>query len=66
MKFVNATNLDRKSGERRPRVLWAAAACFAVAAWCKETAIITPLAIALWELCLAWRNSLGSLMHSLI
>jgi len=59
MKFFNATNLDRKSGERRPRVLWAAAACFAVAAWCKETAIITPLAIALWELCLAWRNKLG-------
>jgi hypothetical protein len=59
MKLVNATNLDRKSGERRARVLWAAAACFAVAAWCKETAIITPLAIALWELCMAWRNKLG-------
>jgi hypothetical protein len=44
---------------RRARVLWAAAACFAVAAWCKETAIITPLAIALWELCLAWRHKLG-------
>jgi hypothetical protein len=57
MKFVNATDLDRKSGERRPRVLWAAAACFAVAAWCKETAIVTPLAIALWEFCLCWRRS---------
>jgi hypothetical protein len=45
--------------ERRRRVLWAAAACFAVAALCKETAIVTPLAIALWELCLAWRNRLG-------
>jgi hypothetical protein len=59
MKFLNATNLDRKSGERRPWILWAAAACFAVAAWCKETAILTPLAIAMWELCLAWRNKLG-------
>jgi hypothetical protein len=46
-------------GQRRARVLWAAAACFAVAALCKETAIITPLAIALWELCLAWRSRLG-------
>jgi hypothetical protein len=45
--------------DSRPRVPWAAAACFAVAAWCKETAIITPLAIALWELCLAWRNRPG-------
>jgi hypothetical protein len=35
---------------------WAAAACFAVAACCKETAIITPLAIALWEIGLAWRH----------
>jgi hypothetical protein len=37
-------------GTRKPRSLWAAAACFAVAAWCKETAIVTPVAIALWEL----------------
>lgn len=45
-------------GQRRPRCLWAAAACFAVAAWCKETAIVTPLAIALWEvhLCLRARG----------
>ncbi len=50
---------DWKAGERRPRMLWAAAACFAVGALCKETAIITPLAIALWELWLAWRNRLG-------
>jgi hypothetical protein len=42
----------------RPRMLWAAAACFAVAACSKETAIVTPLAIALWELCLVWRPSL--------
>jgi hypothetical protein len=57
MKFVNAANLDRKSGERSPRMLWAAVACFAVATWCKETAIVTPLAIALWELYLCWRSS---------
>ncbi len=57
MKFVNATNLDRKSGEIRPRILWAAAACFAVATWCKETAIVTPLAIAMWELYLCRRSS---------
>ena len=37
------------ASQHSPRVLWAAAACFAVAAWCKETAIVTPLAIALWE-----------------
>jgi len=34
---------------RRPPALWAAAACFAVAALAKETAIVTPLAIALWQ-----------------
>jgi 4-amino-4-deoxy-L-arabinose transferase-like glycosyltransferase len=37
-------------GRRRPRALWAAVACFAVAAWSKETAIVTPLAVALWEM----------------
>jgi 4-amino-4-deoxy-L-arabinose transferase-like glycosyltransferase len=37
------------AAQRRPHNLWAAAACFAVAAWCKETAIVTPLAIALWQ-----------------
>jgi 4-amino-4-deoxy-L-arabinose transferase-like glycosyltransferase len=36
-------------GQRRSSALWAAAACFAIAAWSKETAIVTPLAIALWE-----------------
>src|SRR5271154_6585899 len=45
------------SSHSRPRMLWAAAACFAVATWCKETAIVTPLAIALWELCLCWRRT---------
>jgi hypothetical protein len=45
------------SGQSRPRMLWAAAACFAVAALCKETAIVTPLAIALWELYLCLRSS---------
>ena len=39
-----------------PPALWAAAACFAVAAWCKETAIVTPLAIALWEFYLCLRG----------
>jgi hypothetical protein len=43
-------------GRRRPEALWAAAACFAVAAWCKETAIVTPLAIALWEIYLCLRG----------
>jgi hypothetical protein len=42
---------------QRPRMLWAAAACFAVGTWCKETAIVTPVAIALWEFCLCWRGS---------
>jgi hypothetical protein len=32
----------------------ASAACFAVAALCKETALITPLAIALWEIYVYW------------
>jgi hypothetical protein len=44
-------------GRRRPAALWAAAACFAVAAWCKETAIVTPVAIALWEIYLWARGS---------
>jgi hypothetical protein len=44
-------------GQRRPRMLWAAAGCFAVSAWCKETAIVTPLAIAMWELWLCWRSN---------
>jgi 4-amino-4-deoxy-L-arabinose transferase-like glycosyltransferase len=42
-------------GRRGPPAWWAAAACFAVAAWCKETAIVTPLAIALWEVHLCFR-----------
>ena len=45
------------AGQRRARFLWAAAACFAVAAWSKETAIVTPLAIALWEIYLSLRGS---------
>ncbi len=40
----------------RPRMLWAAAVSFGVATLCKETAIVTPLAIALWELCLSLRR----------
>jgi hypothetical protein len=42
-------------GRRRSPAWWAAAACFAVAAWCKETAIVTSLAIALWEIHLCLR-----------
>jgi hypothetical protein len=44
-------------GKRRLGLLWAAAGCFAVAAWCKETSIVTPLAIALWEIYLCLRGS---------
>jgi 4-amino-4-deoxy-L-arabinose transferase-like glycosyltransferase len=48
------------ASQRNPRILWAAVACFAVAAWSKETAIVTPLAIALWEGYLWLRNNDGS------
>jgi hypothetical protein len=41
--------------QHRPRNLWAAVICFAVAAWCKETAIVTPLAVGLWEVYLGLR-----------
>ncbi len=44
-------------GRRHPPALWAAAACFAVAAWCKETAIVTPVAIALWEIYIWLRSN---------
>ncbi len=44
-------------GQRRTRVLWAATVCFAVAALCKETAIVTPFAMGLWEIYLALRSS---------
>jgi len=33
-----------------PSRLWPAAACFSLAALCKETAIVTPLALAIWLL----------------
>jgi hypothetical protein len=36
---------------------WAAVACFSLAALAKETAIVTPLALALWEAWLALRDS---------
>jgi 4-amino-4-deoxy-L-arabinose transferase-like glycosyltransferase len=35
---------------------WAAVLCFSLAALSKETAIVTPLSLALWEAWLAWRN----------
>jgi len=44
-------------GRRRPPALWAAAACFAAAVLAKETAIVTPLAVALWEAYLSLRAS---------
>ena len=44
------------AAQRVPRAFWAAVACFTVAAWCKETAIITPVAIALWEAYRAQRS----------
>ena len=43
-------------GRRSPPALWAAVACFTVAAWSKETAIVTPLAISLWEMYLCARG----------
>ena len=45
------------AGLRRAPALWGAAGCFAVAAWCKETAIVTPLAIALWQIYLCLRST---------
>lgn len=39
----------RASRPSRPSAVWAAAGCFSLAVLCKETAIVTPLAIALWE-----------------
>ena len=44
------------AGQRRPAALWAAAACFAAGTWCKETAIVTPLAIATWQVFLCCRS----------
>ena len=41
---------ERRSG------IWLAAACFSLAALSKETAIITPLAVAAWELWLAIKS----------
>ena len=39
--------------------LWAAVVCFSLAALSKETAIVTPLALAIWELQLAFRSRAG-------
>jgi hypothetical protein len=36
--------------------MWAAVACFSLAALSKETAIVIPLALAIWELWLAFRR----------
>ena len=35
---------------RRSGVLWASVACFVIAAWSKETAVVTPAALALWQI----------------
>ncbi len=35
---------------RRRAALWGSIACFIIAAWCKETAVVTPAALALWEI----------------
>ena len=45
------------AGQHRPRVLWAAVVCFTIAAWSKETAIVTPIAIAVWQLYLSLGGS---------
>jgi hypothetical protein len=52
---------------RRPTALWGAVACFAVAAWCKETAVVTPAALAAWELLhRRWRPGLEMLLPPLL
>src|ERR1700751_6446344 len=40
----------------RTRALWLTPACFSLAALSKETAIVTPLALAAWELWLFFRS----------
>ena len=40
--------------------LWAAVVCFSVAVLAKETAIVTPLALAAWQLCLSLGPSKSS------
>ena len=61
--FVMASVLDLESDAHDPgsraiaRAPAGAAVCFGVAALCKETAIVTPLAIAVWEGYRAIRDS---------
>jgi hypothetical protein len=45
--WASGQDASGRSGRAEPA--WAAAACFSLAALSKETAIVTPLAIALWE-----------------
>ena len=47
---------------RRSATPWAALACFVVAAWCKETAVVTPVALALWEIVRGRRLRAGLLL----
>ena len=48
---------ERSSG------IWLAVGCFSLAALSKETAIVTPLAVAGWELWLAIRSRLGKRLY---
>ena len=51
------------AAQPRPRMLWAAVACFAVAAWCKETATVTPVALFVLALYRAQRDRPGRPRH---
>ncbi len=45
-----------RSGAGEAETPWAAVVCFSLAALSKETAIVTPLALAAWECWLGWRK----------
>ena len=60
MVFAFAALAPGENQSRRPSQIAASAACFAIAALCKETAIVTPLAIALWEIYAARRSAPAS------
>ena len=46
------------SGDRYTPQTWAAVACFSIAVLAKETAIVTPLALAVWNFWQSWRVQL--------
>jgi hypothetical protein len=60
MAFAFAALLPAENRWRPSARIAASAACFAAAALCKETAIVTPLAIALWEIYAALRSTPAS------